>query len=52
MFNSSNGFTMPVVPAGYSYGNNGGMFGNDSDLLALIILFALFGGNGFGLKDL
>lgn len=48
MFNSSNGFTMPVVPAGYSYGNNGGMFGNDSDLLALIILFALFGGNGFG----
>ena len=48
MFNSSNGFTMPVVPAGYSCGNNGGMFGNDSDLLALIILFALFGGNGFG----
>lgn len=48
MFNSSNGFTMPVAPAGYSYGNNGGMFGNDSDLLALIILFALFGGNGFG----
>lgn len=46
MFNSSNGFTMPVVPAGY--GNNNGMFGNDSDLLALIILFALFGGNGFG----
>ena len=46
MFNNSNGFTMPVVPAGY--GNNNGMFGNDSDLLALIILFALFGGNGFG----
>lgn len=50
MFNSncSTALTMPVAPVGYSYGNNGGMFGNDSDLLALIILFALFGGNGFG----
>jgi hypothetical protein len=52
MFNSncSTALTMPVAPVGYGYGygNGGGMFGNDSDLLALIILFALFGGNGFG----
>ena len=52
MFNSncSTALTMPVTPVGYGYGygNGGGMFGNDSDLLALIILFALFGGNGFG----
>lgn len=49
MFNSSNGFTMPVVPAGYSYGNNGGMFGNDS-WIGLIIILALLSGNfgGFG----
>ena len=44
MFNTNDGFTMPVVPAGY--GNNG-MFGDGS--WWTIILFALiFGWRGFG----
>ena len=41
MFNSSNGFTMPVVPAGYSCGNNGGFGGFGDDWLALIDILAL-----------
>jgi hypothetical protein len=50
MFNNSTAFTMPVVPAQYGYGNNGGMFGNGSDWWGIIILLALlgWGGNGFG----
>ena len=48
MFNSSNGFTMPVVPAGYSCGNNGGFGGFGDDWLALIVILALFGGYGNG----
>ena len=51
MFNSNNTpFTMPVVPAGYTTGNNGG-FGNfGDDWLAILLIFAIFGwgGNGFG----
>ena len=51
MFNSnSTPFTMPVVPAGYTTGNNGG-FGNfGDDWLAILLIFAIFGwgGNGFG----
>ena len=48
MFNSSNGFTMPVAPI--SYGNNGGFGGFGDDWVGLIIILALlgWGGNGFG----
>ena len=48
MFNSSNGFTMPVAPI--SYGNNGGFGGFGDDWIGLIIILALlgWGGNGFG----
>lgn len=41
--------TMPVVPAGYGYNSNNGMFGNDG--WWAILLFAMifgWGGNGFG----
>lgn len=48
MFNNSTPFTMPVAPVGYSGGGyGGGMFG-DGGWWALLILFALFGGWGFG----
>lgn len=47
MFNNSTDFTMPVVPAGYSNGNNG-MWGGDGGWWAILILFALFGGFGRG----
>lgn len=46
MFNSSNGFTMPVAPI--SYGGNGGFGGFGDDWLALIVILALFGGYGNG----
>ena len=50
MFSNCNtGFSMPVVPAGYS--NNGGGFGGfGDDWVGLIIILALlgWGGNGFG----
>lgn len=51
--NCSTALTMPVMPANYGYGNNGGMFGGyGSDIWAILILFALFGGwggnGGFG----
>ena len=48
MFNSSNGFTMPVAPI--SYGNNSGFGGFGDDWVGLIIILALlgWGGNGFG----
>ena len=46
MFNSSNGFTMPVTPI--SYGGNGGFGGFGDDWLALIVILALFGGYGNG----
>jgi len=51
MFNSNNTpFTMPVVPAGYTTGNNGGFGGFGDDWIGLIIILALlgWGGNGFG----
>ena len=50
MFNNSNGFTMPVVPANYGT-NNGGFGGFGSDWIGLIVILALlgWGGNdGFG----
>ena len=49
--NNSTPFTMPVQPAYYGNGGNGGLFGGDDSWLALIIILALFGGwggNGFG----
>lgn len=48
--NNSTPFTMPVQPAYYGNGNNGGLFGGDDSWLALIVILALFGGcgNGFG----
>ena len=46
MFNSSNGFTMPVTPISYS--GNGGFGGFGDDWLALIVILALFGGYGNG----
>lgn len=46
MFNSNNGFTMPVVPAGNGYGNGSGFFGGDG--WWVIILFALIFGWGNG----
>ena len=43
----SNGFYMPVQPAGYGYGNQGGgFFGGD---LPWIILLLLIGGGGWGM---
>lgn len=51
MFNSNNTpFTMPVVPAGYTTGSNGGFGGFGDDWLAILLIFAIFGwgGNGFG----
>ena len=43
---SGNGFFMPVQPAGYGYGNQGGgFFGGD---WAWIILLLLIGGGGWG----
>lgn len=51
MFNSNNTpFTMPVVPAGYTTGSNGGFGGFGDDWVGLIIILALlgWGGNGFG----
>lgn len=49
MFNNSTPFTMPVQPAYYSGGNNGG-FGFGSDWIGLIVILAIlgWGGNGFG----
>ena len=50
MFNSNNTpFTMPVVPAGYTTGSNGGFGGFGDDWVGLIIILALlgWGGNGF-----
>lgn len=51
MFNSNNTpFTMPVVPAGYTTGSNGGFGGFGDDWIGLIVILALLGGwgNGFG----
>ena len=50
MFNNSTPFTMPVAPAYYANGNNGGLFGGEDSWLALIVILAIFGwgGNGFG----
>lgn len=50
MFNNSTPFTMPVAPAYYGNGNNGGLFGGEDSWLALIVILAIFGwgGNGFG----
>lgn len=50
MFNNSTPLTMPVVPAGYTNGNNGGTWG-DGGWLWIIVVFALlfgWGNNGFG----
>ena len=49
MFNNSTPFTMPVQPAYYGGGNNGG-FGFGSDWIGLIVILAIlgWGGNGFG----
>ncbi len=48
MFNSNNGtqFTMPVVPAGNSYGN--GAFGDSGWFIWIILILAIFGGWGYG----
>ncbi len=43
---SGNGFYMPVQPAGYGYGNQGGFFGGD---WAWILLLLLIGGGGWGM---
>lgn len=48
MFSSNTDFSMPVVPAYGSNCNNGGLFGGNNDWIALIVILALFGGNGFG----
>ena len=48
MFNSNTDFSMPVVPAYGTNCNNGGLFGGNNDWIALIVILALFGGNGFG----
>ena len=51
MFNNNDGFTMPVMPAYYGYGNNG-MFGfGDNGIWTLILFAVLFGwgGNGIGI---
>ena len=48
---SENGgmFNMPVIPAGYGYGNGGDMFGNGGWwVLILLILFGGWGNNGWG----
>ena len=42
--NNGNNMYMPVVPAGYGYGNGMGNFGGDGGFLWLILFFALFGG--------
>lgn len=50
MFNNSTPLTMPVVPAGYTNGNNSGAWG-DGGWLWIIVVFALlfgWGNNGFG----
>lgn len=48
MFNNSTPFTMPVAPVGYAGGGyGGGMFG-ENGWWVILILFALFGGWGFG----
>ncbi len=50
MFNNSTPFTMPVQPAYYGGGNNGGFGGCGSDWIGLIVILAIlgWGGNGFG----
>ena len=50
MFNNNSCFTMPVVPAGNTYGGNGiGGFGGDWwGIIVLLLLFGVFNGNGFG----
>ena len=51
MFSNCNtGFSMPVVPAGYSSGGYGmGGFGGDWwGIIALLLIFGAFNGNGFG----
>lgn len=46
MFNSNDGFTMPVVPAGNAYSSNGG-FMNGEGWWVIILLAIIFGwGNG------
>ena len=48
--NSQNfGWTMPVQPVNYGYGNGGGLFGGEGflGLIALAFVFMMFGG-GFG----
>lgn len=50
MFSNSTPLTMPVVPAGYTNGNNSGAWG-DGGWLWIIVVFALlfgWGNNGFG----
>lgn len=51
MFENSNGngMFMPVAPAGYGYGNNGGFFGGDGGWLAILFLFALMSGGWGGM---
>ena len=48
MFNSDNGFTMPVAPM-YS-GNNGGFWGGDgiASIIWIVVILAIFGGWGNG----
>lgn len=45
-------YSMPVAPAMYGgYGNGGGLlggFGGDGNAILLLLLFAIFGGNGWG----
>lgn len=51
MFSNCNtGFSMPVVPAGYSSGGYGmGGFGGDWwGIIVLLLIFGAFNGNGFG----
>lgn len=51
MFSNCNtGFSMPVVPAGYSSGGYGmGGFGGDWwGIIVLLLIFGVFNGNGFG----
>lgn len=51
MTSDNNGmFQMPVMPAAYGYGNNGGMFDGNSGwwILILLILFGGWGNNGWG----
>lgn len=48
MFNSDNGFTMPVAPM-YA-GNNGGFWGGDgiASIIWIVVILAIFGGWGNG----